>query len=211
MPQEPPPSIFCTYALRDSLNTKENRKQKGEDLDLKVDETFTIFLRILGAGLGQGAPRTEALLRQALYALMEIPNTTLLDLVKLLDRNDPSYRKWVVTQLKDEEARRFWRSNYPSYPKDAHLPLLNRMTRFLKPKAVRRLLCSSGECLDVREAMDSGKILLFNLSDGLLGETNAQLLDTLVCGIASSAQLRAKPILLRYISVFLLKVLKGLR
>lgn len=149
-----------------------------ENLDLKVDETFTILQRIFGRD--GAAPRMEQILRQTLYALMQTPDTTLLDVEKLLDRQDPSFRKWVIDQLPDEEGRHFWRSVYPAYPRDAHLSLVTRLGRFLRPEVVRGVLCAPGGSLNVREAMDEGKVLLFNLSDGILGEANAQLLGELV-------------------------------
>jgi len=42
------------------------------------------------------------------------------------------------------------------------------------------MLCQPAGSLSIRRAMDEGKILLFNLSDGILGESNAQLLGQLV-------------------------------
>jgi len=56
----------------------------GEDLDTKVDENLTIFSRVIGAS----GPRMEEILRQALYALVGRPGTTLLDIERLLDRSD---------------------------------------------------------------------------------------------------------------------------
>jgi len=153
--------------------------EEGEDLDLKADETFTILQRVYQDDASGGAPRMEQILRQGLYLLMRIPGTTLLDFERLLDRQDPSFRTWAVSQLKDPEAERFWLHTYPAYAKDAHLPLVSRLGRFLRPKVVRSLLCAPG-CLNVRAALDSGKVLLFNLSDGLLGSTNAELLGQLV-------------------------------
>lgn len=153
--------------------------EEGEDLDLKVDETFTIFQRIYADEGTGGAPRMEQILRQGLYLLMRIPGTTLLDFERLLDRQDDSFRRWAVTQVQDPETERFWLSTYSAYPKDAHLPLVSRLGRFLRPKVVRSLLCTPG-CLNVRKAMDEGKVLLFNLSDGLLGAANAELLGQLV-------------------------------
>ena len=153
--------------------------QAGEDLDLKADETFTILQRVYAEDGSGGAPRMEQILRQGLYLLMRIPGTTLLDFERLLDRQDPSFRTWAVGRLHDPEAERFWLHTYPAYPKDAHLPLVSRLGRFLRPKVVRSLLCAPG-CLNVRAAMDEGKVLLFNLSDGLLGATNAELLGQLV-------------------------------
>ncbi len=155
--------------------------EEGEDLDLKVAETLSILHRLFDEEGGSGgAPRMETILRQALYALTQVPGSTLLDLEPLLDRQDDSFRKRMVQQLPDEEGRHFWSSTYPAYPKDAHLAILNRLGRLLKPKVVRSLLCSPGESLNIRRCMDEGKVLLFNLSDGILGEQNAQLLGQLV-------------------------------
>lgn len=152
---------------------------RGEDLDLKSAELMSVFERLCQEG-SVGAPRMETILRQALYTLLPVEGTTLLDLERLLDRQDDSYRRWAVGQTADEDARHFWSRVYPSYPKDAHLSLINRLGRFLRPRTVRTLLCSSGTSLDVRRLMDEGKVLLFSLSDGLLGEENAELLGQLV-------------------------------
>jgi hypothetical protein len=45
---------------------------------------------------------------------------------------------------------------------------------------VRTLLCQPGKSLNIREAIDEGKILLFNLSDGIIGERASQLLGQLI-------------------------------
>jgi hypothetical protein len=155
--------------------------EEGEDLDLKVQETLSILHRLFDEEGGSGgAPRMETILRQALYTLTQIPGTTLLDLEPLLDRQDESFRRRLLQHLPDEEARHFWTNVYPAYPKDAHLAILNRLGRLLKPKVVRSLLCAPGGNLNIRRCMDEGKVLLFNLSDGILGEQNAQLLGQLV-------------------------------
>lgn len=154
---------------------------EGEDLDLKVAETQSILHRLFDEeGATGGAPRMETILRQALYTLTQVPGSTLLDLEPLLDRTDDAFRKRLLQHLPDEEARHFWEAVYPAYPKDAHLAILNRLGRLLKPKVVRSLLCSPGEGLNIRRCMDEGRVLLFNLSDGILGEQNAQLLGQLV-------------------------------
>jgi len=150
---------------------------EGEDLDLKADETLTIFKRLVG---GEGGHRMETILRQAIYSLLAIPDTTLLDIPKLLDRANPHFRQQVISQLPDEYTREFWRDTYPQYPKDAHLPIINRLGRFTQPKVIRNTLCQAGKSLNFRELMDTGKVILFNLSDGILGEMNSQLLGQLI-------------------------------
>ncbi|MEO5987745.1 MAG: hypothetical protein ABIU54_00110, partial [Candidatus Eisenbacteria bacterium] len=164
--------------------------EEGEDLDLKVAETLSILRRLFDEDGGGGAPRMETILRQALYALTQVPGSTLLDLEPLLDRQDDAFRRRILMQVPDEESRQFWSAVYPGYPKDAHLSILNRMGRLLRPKVVRSLLCAPSGSLDIRRAMDEGKVLLFNLSDGLLGEQNAQLLGQLVVAKIQLAAMR---------------------
>lgn len=147
----------------------------GEDLDTKVDENLTIFQRVVGAT----GPRMEEILRQALYTLTGRPGATLLDIERLLDRSDSGFRNEVIRSA-DEAVAHFWRDIYPSFPKDAHLPITNRLGRFIRPAPVRRILCHGGASLNFREAMDQGRIMLFNLSDGILGEQTSQLLGQLV-------------------------------
>ena len=150
--------------------------EEGEDLDLKVDETCTIFSRILG----EGGPRMDEILRHTLYALTELPGTTLLDVERLLDRKDDSFRRDVLSRLKDDRTREFFQATYPQLPKDAHLPIVNRIGRFTRAKVVRSCLCQPESSLNIRRAMDEGRILLFNLSDGVLGEAASSLLGQLI-------------------------------
>jgi Type IV secretion-system coupling protein DNA-binding domain len=146
------------------------------DIDLCVDDNMTVFKRLMG----ETHPRMEEILRQSLYALMERPNSTLLDVEKLLSRTDDKLRNEVIRKTSDEQTRYFFESTYPSFPKDAHLPITTRINRLTRPRSVRSILCQPGKSFHFREAMDEGKILLFNLADGILGEQTAQLLGQLV-------------------------------
>lgn len=78
---------------------------EGEDLDTKVDEALTIFKRVIGNSTGQ---RSEEILRQALYALVAMPDATLLDIERLLDRTDATFRIEVIRSTHDEGVRHFW-------------------------------------------------------------------------------------------------------
>ena len=150
---------------------------EGEDMDLKADENFTIFRRTFGDATG---PRMDEILRQALYALLEKPGTTLLDMERLLDRTDPTFRNEIIVGSSDPATIHFWRDVYTQMPKDAHLPIINRLGRLVRPRMIRNILCNPQNSLDFRAAIDTGKILIFNLSDGILGEANSQLLGQLI-------------------------------
>lgn len=149
---------------------------EGEDIDRKVEEAFTIFMRVFDTV----SPRMEVILRQSLYALIEREGTTLLDIERLLSREDSSFRNRILKDLKNQETAYFFTEVYPSFPKDAHLPVITRLHRLIKPRNVRNIICNPRSSLDFRRAMDDGKIMLFNLSDGILGEGQSQLLGQLI-------------------------------
>lgn len=160
---------------------------EDDDIDLHVDEAFTIFRRILG----EGGPRMDEIFRHSLYALVEKPKTTLLDFAPLLDRFDPSFRNEIIQATEDEQTRFFFENTYTQLPKDSHIPIINRIGRIVRAKNVRNCLCPpkntslnqqevSDRLLNIRKAMDEGKILLFNLSDGILGEVASQLIGQLI-------------------------------
>ena len=153
---------------------------RTESLDLKADETLTILQRLFGDQSGASTPRMDTILRHCIHTLMQIPDSTLLDIEKLLDRGDSSFRSLAISQVPDERDRTFWTSTYPHYPKDAHHAVLNRLDRFLQPLAIRSLLCTKGKSFDLRRAMDTGKIILFVISDGALGKLNAELVGQLI-------------------------------
>lgn len=151
--------------------------EAGEDPGLKANEVMTIFQRVIGA---ESTPRIGQILYQAFHALLMTPNTTLLDIRKLLNRDNPEFRQQIISQIEDEECIEFWRDDYPQYPKEAHLPILYRVSPFTRDKRVRNTLCQTGQNLNFRQVMDSGKIILFNLSDGILGEATSQLFGQLI-------------------------------
>jgi energy-coupling factor transporter ATP-binding protein EcfA2/cell fate (sporulation/competence/biofilm development) regulator YmcA (YheA/YmcA/DUF963 family) len=151
-------------------------RNPDEDIDRKVEAVFTSLTRLMESG----SARINQILRQAIYALVELPETTLLDIPRLLDRDDPHYRKQVIARLEDEQTKQFWKTTYEELPANAHIPILTRLSKFIRPRRVRNVLCRPQQGLDFREIMDSGKILLCNLSDGLLGEDVSQLLGGLI-------------------------------
>ncbi len=151
--------------------------EQDEDLDARVDENMTVFTRLMG---NESTPRTNEILRQAFYALLPIPDTTLLDIPKMLDRENTHYLSQLLTRIEDPDTLHFWRDIYPQFPKNAHLPLTYRLSRFTRAKSIRNVLCRSGQRINFRQIMDEGKIAFFNLSDGILGEQNSQLLGQLI-------------------------------
>jgi type IV secretory pathway TraG/TraD family ATPase VirD4 len=101
-----------------------------------------------------------------------------LDISRLL--TDATFQKEIIRTTKDHQTREFFEHEYPAYPKGAYLPITSRLGMFTRREPIRNLLCQPGQSFNFRKAMDEGKILLFNLSDSLLGQQAAQILGQII-------------------------------
>lgn len=139
-------------------------------------------------------PRSEHLLRHALLALLDQPNATLSDILRLFD--DRHYRKAAMDRVHNAQVRDFWLREFEGYSarfrNEAIAPLQNKVGAFLAHPRLRTILTESGSQLRLRDMMDQGKILLVNLGKGRLGEDAASLLGSLLLsGIQLTALSRA--------------------
>jgi len=127
-------------------------------------------------------PRLEHILRHALLSLLEYPNSTLLDLPKLL--TDKDFRKAVLNYITHPQVREFWLSEFDKYSvwlrSEAISPILNKISQFLISIPLRNIVGQKENTFGVRQSMDEGKILIVNLAKGKIGEDNCSLLGALV-------------------------------
>lgn len=147
----------------------------GEDIGEKVEDFVTIFKRMVG----DTGFRMDQILSETLYALIRRPGSTLDDIERFLSRTNPAFRNEVL-RYSDEKTRTFFEETYPSMDKNAANPVLSRISAFTRREVIRNILCQPGRSFNFREAMDDGKVLLFNLSDGILGASASQLLGQIV-------------------------------
>jgi hypothetical protein len=139
--------------------------------------------------------RMEHVLRNALLTLLEQPEATLGDILRLLD--DKSFRSRAVARLRNEQVRQFWITEYDHYPPrmkaEAIAPIQNKVGAFLADPTLRRILTSPAKPLHLRRIMDEGKILIVNLARGQVGEDTASLLGALlITTVALAAFSRAE-------------------
>lgn len=127
-------------------------------------------------------PRLEHILRNALLALMEQPEATLADILRLLD--DPGYRQRAAERVANSQVRSFWIREFEGYPArfraEAIAPIQNKVGAFLADSTLRSILTQPRSSFDLRQVMDEGSILLVNLAKGKLGEDTAALLGALL-------------------------------
>lgn len=139
-------------------------------------------------------PRLEHILRNALLLLLDQPEATLRDILRLLE--DEEFRIRAAGRTANPQVRHFWLQEFEAYTKnlraEAIAPIQNKVGAFLSDPVLQRILSQREGALDVRRVMDRGKILLVNLSKGRLGEDTSSLLGSLlVSAIGQSALARA--------------------
>ncbi|GIW67205.1 MAG: hypothetical protein KatS3mg096_073 [Candidatus Parcubacteria bacterium] len=126
--------------------------------------------------------RMEYILTNTLLALLEWPNSTLLDVSRMLA--DDKFRKQVVGNLKDEVVKAFWTQEFSKYHlqfrTEAIAPIQNKIGQFITNPLIRNIIGQSESAFDLRNIMDEGKIFLANLSVGAIGEETSRLLGGLL-------------------------------
>jgi hypothetical protein len=127
-------------------------------------------------------PRLEHILRNAFLALLDQPEATLADVLRLLD--DHAFRREVSSRVSNSQVRDFWLREYENYPlrlrAEAIAPLQNKVGAFLTDPILNRILTQKRSAFDLRHVMDEGKILLVNLAKGKIGADASALLGALL-------------------------------
>jgi len=126
--------------------------------------------------------RMEYILTNALLALIEYPDTTLLSVNRLF--SDKHFRNRVVEYVKDPAVKAFWTEEFASYTDrfaaEALPAIQNKIGQFTGNPLIRNIIGQPHSSFDIRKIMDEKKILIMNLSKGLVGESNANLLGSML-------------------------------
>lgn len=139
-------------------------------------------------------PRLEYILRYSILALLDYPDATMLDITRIL--TDKKFRNEVLQYVEDPVVRNFWTVEFVSwndkFAAEAVAPVLNKVGAFTANPLVRNIIGQPKSGFNIRQIMDERKILIVNLSRGLVGEDNAALLGALlVTKIQMAAMSRA--------------------
>lgn len=127
-------------------------------------------------------PRLEYILRNAILALLEYPDSTLLGINRLLV--DKEYRKKVVEKIQDPVVRSFWVDEFPKWNErvlqEVVSPIQNKVGQFLSTALIRNVVGQVKSSVNLRELMDTQKILILNLSKGRIGEDASALMGAMM-------------------------------
>lgn len=125
--------------------------------------------------------RMEYILNNAILALLEYPGSTLLSINRMMA--DKDYRKLVVDNTKDPVVKAFWTQEFARYTDrlavEATASIQNKVGQFISSSLIRNIIGQIKTSINIREVMDSGKILIMNLARGKVGEDASRLLGAL--------------------------------
>lgn len=154
-------------------------------------EVIGVLKRMFAESWG---PRLEYILRYTILALLDRPSTTLLDITRML--TDKKFRKETLEYCTDTVVLNFWKVEFASwndkFVAEAIAPVLNKVGAFTANPVIRNIIGQPKSTFNIRQIMDEGKILIVNLSKGLIGEDNAAILGSfLVTKIQLAAMSRS--------------------
>ncbi len=154
--------------------------------DVGIDKRHLVVAGLMSTfkkiWLDAWSARMEYILTNSLLALIEYPGATLLGVNKLL--SDKEYRKKVVDNVKDVSVKSFWVDEFAKYTdktvSEAIPAIQNKIGQFTANPLIRNIVGQPKSSFDIRQLMDDKKILIINLSKGMVGETNAKLLGSMM-------------------------------
>jgi hypothetical protein len=154
--------------------------------DVGYDQRHLVVSGLMGAfkriWVDAWSARMEYILQNVLLALLEYPDSTLLDVNRMLVNK--AFRAAVVEKITDPIVKEFWTVEFASftdrYTQEATPAIQNKVGQFVANPLIRNIVGQPKSTFDLRKMMDEKKIFIMNLSKGRMGETNASLLGSML-------------------------------
>lgn len=163
------------------LNMLEAKTE--DEKDFVTQEMISIFYKLVTDPSMIG-PIFEHYMRNAMLTLMADVDDpyTIVEIPRIL--TDTDFQEFKLKDLTDPIIRAFWEKELPQtsgQAKGEMLPyLISKIGRFIENNMMRNIIGQPRSGFDFREAMDSKKIILVNLSKGQIGELNSNLLGLII-------------------------------
>ncbi len=131
---------------------------------------------------GMVGARFEHSVRNAMLTVGCVPGATFVEVNRVL--TDQKYVQEILPLVKDPIVRRYW-TDQIAQTSDFHKSetldyISSKFGRFVTNKMIRNIIGQAKSTLNMREAMDSGKIVFLKLAKGLLGEEDSSFLGNLI-------------------------------
>ena len=156
---------------------------------LLASEIVSIFQK---TWQGSWGVNLEYILRLSILTLLQHPGTTLLDIHPLL--LNKQFRAKILLRVTDKLLLDFWSQEYdqytPSKRNEAISSVLNKSGSFISNRAIKSIVGQRSGSISIADIVDNGKILIVNLSKGLIGEQACALLGSMLTTSIQMAAMR---------------------
>ncbi|HXI84705.1 MAG TPA: type IV secretion system DNA-binding domain-containing protein [Verrucomicrobiae bacterium] len=144
--------------------------------NLLASDLVSVFQRLSSSWGDQ----MQSVLQNAILAFLESDRCgTLADLRRFLI--EPSFRSEFLESVHDPNVLYYWHKGFPHLSGNKSIgPILTRLEMLLAQKPIRHMVSQPENRLDFGQIMDTGKIFLAKLPEGLLGRENSYLLGALL-------------------------------
>lgn len=126
--------------------------------------------------------RMQYILQNTILALLEYPGASMLGINRMLAEKD--YRNKVIANVTDPSVKTYWTKEYAGYTErfaaEAIPAIQNKIGQFTSNPLIRNIIGQEKSSFDFRDVMDRGKIIIINLSKGKVGESNANLIGSMI-------------------------------
>ena len=160
-----------------SLNVLEYADEEGRHL--VASGLMNTFKKIFA---DQFSGRMSYLLNNAILSLLENKGESLLGINRIFI--DKEYRKHIISNVKDPAVKAYWEEEFTKYTdkyiQEAAPAIQNKIGQFISNPLIRNIIGQDVNSFDLRKIMDERKILICNLSVGLTGKDNVDLIGSLL-------------------------------
>jgi len=169
-----------------ALNLLEYDPRYPEQKSFVINEMIGILDKLYDLK-ATGGPMFEQYMRNAMLLVMDDPESgsTLMEIPKVLA--DEEFRRYKLSRCHNQPVVDFWRKEAEKAGGEAALAnivpyITSKLTFFISNDMMRPIIGQQKSAFNLREIMDSQKILLIDLPKGLVGEMNAYLLGMILVG-----------------------------
>jgi hypothetical protein len=172
------------------LNLLEGKSP--EERDLIALDAMNMMVKMYGEEVF--GPRIQDYFRNGCLTLMEDEEEggAITDLVRLF--TDDEWNKYKLTKVKNPIVRSFWENQMAKTgqrEKQEMIPYFAaKFGQFVTNTLMRNIVGQTKSSFDIGDCMNSGKIILMNLSKGLIGDINSTLLGMIVVNKIQVAAMR---------------------
>ncbi|MFT7184248.1 MAG: hypothetical protein ACI9QC_000586 [Oceanicoccus sp.] len=165
--------------------------KKGDSLEQKASSLLEMFFAL---SKGSWGPRLEYILRNTILTLLLCPNTTLLDIPRILTH--PKTTREFSKKCGDMELQRFWEEEFLAIQsrlrQEMISPILNKVGPLLSTPLLRNIFGQSKAKFSFDQVLEEPCIILVPLAKSQLGEDASRLLGMSIISMLHGSLLRRK-------------------